>query len=90
MPEEPGPSPDDLRRAYLNQLFETTSRLSLAGIDPKAASEAEARLNLSAIYTALLTQRADVERAVELLPRETLARRIEAEATREPPPLLIL
>ncbi|MBN1218748.1 MAG: SUMF1/EgtB/PvdO family nonheme iron enzyme [Anaerolineae bacterium] len=83
-PKEPGPTPDDLRRAYLNQLFETTGRLSLAGIDPKAASEAEARLNLSAIYTALLTQRADVERDIELRPRETLARRMEAEAAREP------
>ena len=37
-------------------LFEATSHLSLAGVDPKAASsEAEARLNLGAVYTALLT-----------------------------------
>jgi len=51
----PGPQPDALRAAYLNRLFEATSQLSLAGIDPKAASQSEARLNLGAVYTALLT-----------------------------------
>jgi len=51
----PGPRPDALRAAYLNRLFEATSQLSLAGIDPKAASQSEARLNLGAVYTALLT-----------------------------------
>jgi formylglycine-generating enzyme required for sulfatase activity len=44
-----------LRNAYLNRLFETTRRLSLAGIDPKAASDAKAHLHLDAIYTALFT-----------------------------------
>jgi len=44
-----------LRRAYLNHLFETVRRLSLSGIDPQAASDAQARLNLDAVYTALLT-----------------------------------
>ena len=43
--------PTDLRTAYLNHLFETAGALSLSGIDPKAASEAEARLNLGAVYT---------------------------------------
>ncbi|RLC75405.1 MAG: hypothetical protein DRI81_12075, partial [Chloroflexi bacterium] len=47
--------PADLRTAYLNHLFETAGALSLSGIDPKAASEAEARLNLGAVYTSLLT-----------------------------------
>ena len=51
-----GPDPASLRTAYLNRVFESSSRLSLAGIDPKAASsETEARLNLGAVYTALLT-----------------------------------
>jgi predicted ATPase len=55
-PAVPGPEPGNLRQAYLNHLFEVSSRLSLAGVDPKAASnEAEARLNLGAVYTALLT-----------------------------------
>jgi len=47
--------PASLRRAYLNALFATVGKLALSGIDPKAASEAEARLNLGAVYTALLT-----------------------------------
>ena len=52
----PGPDLAVLRTAYLNHVFETSSRLSLSGIDPKAASsEAETRLNLGAVYTALLT-----------------------------------
>jgi formylglycine-generating enzyme required for sulfatase activity len=47
--------PAALRRAYLNHLFETVGALSLSGIDPKAASDTKARLNLGAVYTALLT-----------------------------------
>ncbi|MBM3190027.1 MAG: NACHT domain-containing protein, partial [Chloroflexi bacterium] len=50
-----GPDPSSLRMAYLSRLFESTGRLSLSGIDPKAASETDTRLNLSAVYTALLT-----------------------------------
>ncbi|MFZ5916056.1 MAG: formylglycine-generating enzyme family protein [Chloroflexota bacterium] len=49
-----------LRQAYLHRVFETAAHLSLAGVDPKAASgEAEARLNLGAVYTALLTLTAE-------------------------------
>ncbi|NUO09186.1 MAG: hypothetical protein HUU08_10980 [Candidatus Brocadia sp.] len=52
-------SPDlvvSLRTAYLNRIFESSRQLSLAGVDPKAASsEKEARLSLDAVYTALLT-----------------------------------
>ena len=45
-----------LRDTYLGRLLLETGRLSLAGIDPKAASdESEARLSLSAVYTALMT-----------------------------------
>ena len=45
-----------LRNQYLEKLFQATSRFALEGIDRKAASsEAEARLNLGAIYTALST-----------------------------------
>ena len=53
---QPGaPSPEALRASYLNRVLEATRQLSLAGIDPKAASESGARLNLGAVYTALLT-----------------------------------
>jgi hypothetical protein len=61
----PGPRPGDLRAAYLNRLFETTSYLSLAGVDPKAASESEARLNLGAVYTALLTLTTETHERLE-------------------------
>ena len=46
---------DALRASYLNHLYERLAPLSLSGIDPKAASDAEARLDLAAVYTALLT-----------------------------------
>ncbi|MDY0020145.1 MAG: SUMF1/EgtB/PvdO family nonheme iron enzyme [Anaerolineae bacterium] len=49
------PHEKELRQAYLNHLFAEVSPLALSGIDPKAASDAKASLNLSAVYTALLT-----------------------------------
>jgi formylglycine-generating enzyme required for sulfatase activity len=52
----PAPDATHLRNAYLSRLFEQTGALSLAGVDPKAADESEARLNLDAVYTALLTR----------------------------------
>ncbi len=50
------PLPADLRTSYLNHLYESNSFITLAGIDPQAAGNIEARLNLASIYTALLTQ----------------------------------
>jgi len=49
--------PKILRQAYLNRLFESSRALSLAGVDPKAASDPThaGRLDLDAVYTALLT-----------------------------------
>lgn len=47
--------PASLRRAYLGHLFVTVGKMTLSGIDPKAASESAARLNLGAVYTALVT-----------------------------------
>ncbi|MBK6432560.1 NACHT domain-containing protein [Candidatus Amarolinea dominans] len=55
-PAQVAPDPANLRLAYLNHLYEQANILSLAGIDPKAASDAEARLNLASVYTALLTR----------------------------------
>jgi formylglycine-generating enzyme required for sulfatase activity len=46
--------PDELRRCYLNHLYERVRRIALSGIDPDAVST-EARLNLGAVYTALRT-----------------------------------
>ncbi|MCP4608891.1 MAG: hypothetical protein GY845_09280 [Planctomycetes bacterium] len=45
-----------LKMAYLNKVFESASRLSLSGLDPKAAGESKTDFNLDAVYTALLTQ----------------------------------
>lgn len=45
----------NLRKSYLSHLFKESRKLALTGIDPKAASEKEARINLDSVYTALLT-----------------------------------
>lgn len=87
-----GPAPKTLREAYLNRLLEKANALSLAGIDPKAASaQAEAQLNLGAVYTALLTLTADQpdrpERG-EIADRE--ARRLSALAQLNRNPRLVL
>ena len=54
--DQPGNGSEFLRRAYLNRLLYRSNTLSLAGIDPRTAGdEVEARLQLSAVYTALMT-----------------------------------
>ncbi|MFN8442987.1 MAG: SUMF1/EgtB/PvdO family nonheme iron enzyme [Caldilineaceae bacterium] len=48
------------RQAYLNHVYEEASRLSLGGINRKAAeSESEVAIPLDAIYTALWTEQSD-------------------------------
>ena len=46
---------DTLRETYLHYLLATTGQLSLSRVDPKATSEREAQLSLSAVYTGLRT-----------------------------------
>jgi len=59
---EPGASPEALRRAYLHRLVQQTRRLPLAGVDPKAAGdERGGELQLSAVYTALLTRQPELD-----------------------------
>jgi formylglycine-generating enzyme required for sulfatase activity len=50
-----------LREAYLNFVLEQVSPLMLSGVVRQSQSEAETRLNLSAVYTALLTESGRVE-----------------------------
>ncbi|MCP4657723.1 MAG: SUMF1/EgtB/PvdO family nonheme iron enzyme, partial [bacterium] len=51
------PGIDDLRNAYLNRVVEQTGHLSLSGVDRAVAAgpDAETRLHLNAVYTALVT-----------------------------------
>ncbi len=49
------PDPKALRHAYLTHVWRTSAFLSLGGVDPRAAADAETRLDLAAVYTALLT-----------------------------------
>ncbi len=94
-PRDPAP----LHEAYLSYLYQTAGRLSLSGIDPQAASDAKARIDLGAVYTALLTQTLDhpgrskdatsLEGAApEAFGRE--ARRLSALAQLERHPRLVL
>ena len=53
-PDPSKPDPAQLRRAYLNWVYQQSDMLSLSGVDPKAKS-GEAHLSLGAVYTALLT-----------------------------------
>jgi len=55
---------DAFEASYLSFLIEQAGKLSLEGIDPKAASEAE-RLSLSAVYTALLTMSPEAHERLE-------------------------
>jgi len=88
------PDPATLRRAYLHHLFEEVGTLSLAGVDRKAASDAEARLDLSAIYTGLLTERTEEEekrdRRREPPRKEEKGRRLSALALLDAKPRLVL
>ncbi len=43
-------------KSYLSYMVGLTSPLALSGVVKQSASEAETRMNLSAVYTALLTQ----------------------------------
>jgi formylglycine-generating enzyme required for sulfatase activity len=58
--DEEQTDPAAMRKAYLSRLLCDTNLLSLEGIDPKAAGcDTDSRLNLSAVYTALMTRSAD-------------------------------
>ena len=88
-PDDPSqPDPAALERAYLERLYQQANTLTLAGIDPKAAADADAGLELAAVYTALLTQTPDLDAVrgmarredLEALARDAKARRLSAVA----------
>ena len=55
--DESRPDVKAMQNDYLNHILHKANILPLAGIDPKAASnETESRLNLSAVYTALMVK----------------------------------
>ncbi len=88
---QPGPRPEALKIAYLSRLFEITGHLSLAGVDPKVASESETRLDLGAVYTALLTLETEAHERLgrgDLPDREP--RRLSALAQLNQHPRLVL
>ena len=55
------PDSASLETAYLSHLFTQMQALSLGGVDPKLASDAQVRLSLNAVYTALLTEQVEGE-----------------------------
>jgi formylglycine-generating enzyme required for sulfatase activity len=57
-PGPAGPSGRSLREVYLTRLLQETGFLDLTGIDPAVANDGQARLQLHAVYTALLTRSA--------------------------------
>lgn len=57
-----------LAETYLTRLLDQAGYLSLAGLDPKAATaQSEARLNLDAVYTALLTLSQEQDKTFEAI-----------------------
>ena len=60
--QQPKADEASLHAAYLNHVYEQTSQLALAGIDKSTLRDAEARLNLRAVYTGLRIQ-SDVSNA---------------------------
>lgn len=71
--------PVTLRQAYLRYILTTSNQLSLAGVDPKATNTDNERLELSAVYTALLTESRERE-MMGRQPQEREPRRLSALA----------
>ncbi len=80
-----------LRQAYLYRLMQQTRRLPLGGVDPKSASDVQSgELRLSAVYTALLTQRQEVGARHTEASGEWDLRRLSAVEVLNAEPCLVL
>ncbi|MCA9971951.1 MAG: hypothetical protein KC425_17125, partial [Anaerolineales bacterium] len=66
VPDPTQAQPAALQAAYLARLLAERNQLWLGGIDPRAAAEESERLELSAVYTALLTETAEQDPAGRL------------------------
>src|SRR5262249_16413390 len=83
-------SPQGLRESYLYWLSEQVGALPLTGVDPKSIREETRRdLDLAAVYTALMTERAEATNERELRP-ERDRRRLSALAVLNAEPRLAL
>ena len=60
---------DKLKESYLVRVFKDVGQLNLSGIDPNASNEKAQKINLSAIYTALLTYSSN--REIEFSEKQT-------------------
>jgi hypothetical protein len=85
------PEPTDgLRDAYLTWLMEQVRAVPLTGVDPKSIREETRRdLDLAAVYTALMTQRTDMDEERTLRP-DRAARQLSALAVLNTEPHLAL
>ncbi|MBN2393752.1 MAG: NACHT domain-containing protein, partial [Anaerolineae bacterium] len=89
--KQPGASAEVLRQAYLYRLMQQTRRLPLGGVDPKSASDAQSsELRLSAVYTALLTQRVEADARLAEATSERESRRLSAVEVLNTEPRLVL
>ncbi|MBN2393810.1 MAG: hypothetical protein JXR84_23965, partial [Anaerolineae bacterium] len=87
----PATHAEALRQAYLYRLMQQTRRLPLGGVDPKSASDVQSgELRLSAVYTALLTQRQEVGARHTEASAEWDLRRLSAVEVLNAEPCLVL
>ncbi|NOZ28403.1 MAG: SUMF1/EgtB/PvdO family nonheme iron enzyme [Chloroflexi bacterium] len=86
------PGSQALQSAYLNWLIQQTGFLSLEGIDPQSASQAETRLRLSEVYTALLTLTPEAHERLERgeIGNRDVRRRSVLEELNDHPRLVLL
>ncbi|MCG3208374.1 MAG: Hercynine oxygenase [Anaerolineae bacterium] len=73
---QPGPEADTLLKDYLHTLFEDCRQLPLSQLDKTVTHEIEAAMNLSSVYTALLTTTSNIDgnyyRIIKTIPPDSM------------------
>jgi formylglycine-generating enzyme required for sulfatase activity len=88
---EPGAPPSVLRETYLRRVMARTRGLPLSGVDPKVAEEGgDGELQLAAVYTALMTQRAAAREGPEIQRADREVEHLSALAVLNQDPCLVL